>query len=160
MLRAVQRDDIDKLVQLGKDTGIFGPGEADDLLGKTIVDLLDAKLPSGHQAHVLQDDVNVLGWMYFGPTEDDPNVWNLWWIGVDPKYQGKGYGKNLLHFFEATATKACAKEVMIETSSAPLLERTRAFYTQQGYCVSRTEPDAYGPGEAKVLFTKAVNSRV
>ena len=137
-VRAVVRDDLDELVQLGKDTGIFNPGEADKLLGDTIVELLDGKLPSGHQAHVLTDEVNVLGWIYFGPTEDDPNIWNLWWIGVAPAYQGKGYGKNLLHLFEATATKACANEVMIETSSAPLLEKTRAFYAQQGYCVSHT----------------------
>ena len=152
-IRPVREEDCTKLIELGLNTGIFGPGEAEQLLGNTLQELLAGKLPLGHQAHVLDEGSELKGWIYLGPM-DDSNIWNLWWIGVDPKYQRKGYGYTLLKFVEGIAIKSGAKQLFIETSSSPLLKRTRDFYTFQGYTVSHTERNAYGVGEDKIVFVK------
>ena len=152
-IRPVKRDDSTKLLQIGLDTGIFEPGEAEELLGQTLVDLFDGKLPDGHQAHLVQQDASIKGWVYFGPM-NKTNVWNLWWIGVDPNAKGKGFGKMLLKFVEDVVAKSNASKLLIETSSSSLLEHTRDFYTRQLYTVSHVDANAYGQGEDKVVFYK------
>lgn len=153
MIRNVKETEIDELVQLGKDIGIFNVGEAEELLGDTLVKLFAGQLPNGHQAHALEIDNQILGWVYFGPTEVQ-DIWNLWWIGV--KVQQCGYGKQLLRFFENTAIQNQAKRVIIETSSSVSLEGTRNFYVAQGYQVYEIEKDGYGIGEDKIVYFKAI----
>eukprot|EP00299_Pterocystis_sp_00344_P016465 c8264_g1_i2.p1 GENE.c8264_g1_i2~~c8264_g1_i2.p1 ORF type:complete len:160 (+),score=15.11 c8264_g1_i2:127-606(+) len=154
--RPPKRDECDALVELGNSTGIFSPGEAQELLGQTLSDLLDENLPSGHQAHVLVDDATIKGWVYFGPTEH-PTVWNLWWIGVDPSFKGQGFGKQLLRFVEESVKANLGRYLIIETSSSDQLRHTRDFYKLQGYDVSHTEPDGYGPAQDKVVFKKQLD---
>lgn len=149
------RDECDELVQMGERTGIFAAGEAQELLGQTLVDLLDGKLPHNH-AYVLVHNSIAKGWVYFGPTEE-PALWNLWWIGVDPKFMRQGFGKRLLQFVEDTVKSGGAGGLIIETSSSTPLSRTRDFYKRQGYVVSHVEADGYGQGEDKIVFVKRLN---
>jgi len=158
MIRSVQTHEIDKLIQLGENTGIFGPGESKQLLGDTLICLLNNTLPTGHQAHVLERaDGVIVGWLYFGPT-DDSDIWNLWWIGIEPQFHGNGHGKMLLKFFEEVAVGSGAKTAIVETSSIAQLKRTREFYTLQGYIFTASETDGYGPGEDKIIFSKQLSS--
>jgi ribosomal protein S18 acetylase RimI-like enzyme len=155
MIRKVQQKDAESLVQLGIDSGLFGPGEAEQLLGDTLNKLLAGQLPTGHQAHLLEQENQIVGWMYFGPMEK-PDEWNLWWIGVARQVKGSGFGTMLLKFFEDAARSGGAKTAIIETSSGPLLAGTRAFYQARGYRESHSEADAYGPGEDKLVFIKEI----
>jgi len=153
MIRLPLLEECNALVQLGIDTGVFNPGEAEELLGQTLRNWFDNNLPFGHQIRVLLEDEILKGWMYFGPT-DDSDVWNLWWIGVNPNAIGKGHGKTLLRFVENVVLHNNAKQLIIETSSLPKFQRTRDFYTLQGYSVSEIVSDAYGPGDNKLTYLK------
>ena len=73
-IRTPQEKDIEKLVQLGRNTGIFKVDEAEELLGQTLQDLLNNILPISHQAHLLEIHSTIIGWVYFGPTEEDSSV--------------------------------------------------------------------------------------
>jgi ribosomal protein S18 acetylase RimI-like enzyme len=85
---------------------------------------------------------------------EDSGTWNLWWIGIDPKFHGQGLGKQLLEFVENTVKSNGASHLIIETSSSDLLSKTRRFYELQEYIVSHTEVNGYGPNEDKVVFKK------
>jgi GNAT superfamily N-acetyltransferase len=152
--RPPNKEEYDTLVQLGNNHGIFGPGEADELLGQTLLKIWNGTLPLHHQAHVLVHNNTIKGWVYFGPTLEDPQTWNLWWIGVDHTCKGQGFGKQLLHFVENTVKLHHAKHLLIETSSLDLFTQTREFYKRQGYYRSVVERDGYGPGEDKIVFKK------
>ena len=109
------------------------------------------KLPRGHQACLLEVDSIIKGWAYFGPG-DQSDVWNLWWMGVEPKFQGNGYGKILLSHVEGICSQASGTQLLIETSS--LLNRTRDLYSMQGYSILRIEHNSYGEGDDKVVYPK------
>ena len=150
--RQPKEEEISLLVEIGESSGIFTSGEADDLLGQTLV---DEKLPLKHQAHVVVHENSIKGWVYFGPIVDS-TVLNLYWIGVEPRSHGKGFGRKFLSFVDETARSEGGTELMIETSSGSLLNRTRNFYKLQRYTVSqsKTEYDGYGHGEDKIVFEK------
>lgn len=153
--RVPKREEYDALVQLGKSTGIFNDGEEQELLGQTLLNLWDKNLPPGHEAWVLEEDT-VKAWAYFGPEN---NHYNLYWIGVDPKYQGKGYGKSLLQFVEKIL-QSKTRVLIIETSSSDLLKKSREFYKKQGYQISNIEPNFYGKDENKLVFKKTIKLQI
>lgn len=136
----------------------------EELLGQSLESLYGHTLPPGHQAHALIDEEHIRGWVYFGPEDStdtgttavgkSDNVWNLWWIGVDPKYHKQGYGKALLQFVEHQVQKENAQRLIIETSSSPSLQATRDFYSRLGYALLHTETNGYGEGEDKLIFSK------
>ena len=158
IIRPALPSETEALVQLGRATGIFSDGEAEELLGQTLDSLHAGKLPSNHQAHVviMEGSSDPMGWCYFGPEEDKSRSYNLWWIGISPASQGQGLGRQLLKFVEASVQleENNASQLVIETSSVDKLARTREFYARQGYNTLRIEKDGYGPGEHKVVFVK------
>ena len=153
VIRRPKEEECDALVQMGERTGIFAPGEAQELLGQTLISLFDEKLPLKHQALVLEHGKLIKGWAYFGPLPESPDIWNLWWIGVDPQFIAQGFGKKLLLFVEDAVKSDGASHLVIETSSSNSFVRTREFYKLQGYGLSQEVPDYYGPGENK-MFAK------
>jgi ribosomal protein S18 acetylase RimI-like enzyme len=160
-IRTPSIEEIGFLTDLGNRTGIFKDGEAEELLGTTLQSLFKGSLSETHKVYVLEQDSSIKGWVYFGCDnfEQDRDIWDLWWIGVDPQFQGQGYGKRLLTFVEdivmeksANADKAVL--LRIETSSAEDFNKTRDFYRLMGYKEERIVANAYGPGEDKVVLTK------
>jgi hypothetical protein len=50
-----------------------------------------------------------------------------------------------------------ARLCVIETSSLPPYEPARRFYLKCGYGEVARIPDFYGPGDARVIFTKGLS---
>ncbi|MFO0950195.1 MAG: GNAT family N-acetyltransferase [Isosphaeraceae bacterium] len=161
MIRPAVEEETPALVALGEATGIFGPGEAEGLLGGVLNALHAGQLGQGHQAHVWVESPGATpaGWVYFAPTPNAEGIWDLWWIGAAPARQGQGVGSELLGFVEDHAREAGGRLLLIETSSQPALEPTRRFYARRGYVECGRVPDFYGEGDAKVIFVKRLRSR-
>jgi ribosomal protein S18 acetylase RimI-like enzyme len=85
-------------------------------------------------------------------------VLNVWWIGVDPNSHGSAAGKILLTHIEALAVAQGIRLIVIETSDQPLLARAQRFYMKHGYIERGRVPDFYGPGDAKVIFSRTLAS--
>lgn len=151
-------DETSALVALGEATGIFEPGETDELLRRTLELAHAGELAPGHQVRVLADSTGgrPLGWVFFGPRDANTSAWELFWIGVDPLHHGKGVGSELLRFVEAEASAAGAEALFIETSSSHRLERARRFYLRHGYTLDGVQPDEFGPGDDKLTFRRAL----
>ncbi len=159
MFRAPTASETPFLVTLGIRTGLFTPDEAQALLHDTLDSFHAGTLGPGHTVLVLSQEAAAalpLGWVYFAPSKEDAASFDLWWIGVDPDQQGKGFGKALLQEVERLAATQGGASLTIETSAGDSCANTRAFYSKQGYAVAGREADAYGPGEDKLVYRKAL----
>lgn len=158
MIRPANPDDTPALVTLAVSTGLFLPHEADALLRGVLDDLHAGRLGEDHLASVWVDEPagHPAGWVYFSRNAMANQIWDLWWIGVDPRRHGQGIGDKLLRFVEAQVHSKGGRRLLIETSSLPKLARTRKFYAERGYTVCGQVPDFYADGDDKVIFSKRI----
>jgi len=85
-------------------------------------------------------------------------TWNLYLIAVHPLHQGKGCGGALVATLEAMLAARGERVLLVETSSLPEFERTRAFYVKHGYDEEARIREFYKAGEDKIVFRKALTA--
>ena len=156
MLRPAEPKDTSKLIALAVATGLFTVDEADYLLGGVLERLFAGNLGTDHVVCVAVDSHtdSPTGWAYFARNNNGNQVWDLWWIGVDPAWQRQGVGATLLRFVETHVKSAGGRLLIIETSALPALVQTRRFYARQGYAECGVVPDYYADGDDRVTFVK------
>lgn len=153
-----RKQDRTALLALAVQTALFSEADAEALLGAVLDAFSSGALSEGHTVTVLRalpDDTPV-GWTYAAPDAHAADVWNLWWIGVDPARHGQGTGQVLLREAEAVARARGARLVVIETSALPPLQRARNFYMRAGYALCGVIPEFYGAGDDKMIFAKRI----
>ncbi len=101
----------------------------------------------------------LLGYFVVGPTPCTLGTWDLYWIAVSPGTQGKGVGTILLKEAEGRLTRSNARQLIIETSSRPPYDPTRAFYLKRGYREVARVPDFYEAGDDRVIYAKNLTVR-
>ena len=99
----------------------------------------------------------LVGYYVVGPTPCTLGTWDLYWIAVSPTVQGKGVGTVLLEEVERRLTRSNARQLIIETSSRPPYDPTRAFYVRRGYREVARIPDFYDAGDDRVIYAKKLN---
>jgi ribosomal protein S18 acetylase RimI-like enzyme len=101
----------------------------------------------------------LLGYTVFGPTPCTLGTWDLYWIAVSPATQGTGVGTILLKEVEGRLTRSNARLLIIETSSRPPYDPTRAFYLKRGYREVARIHDFYEDGDHRVIYAKNLTVR-
>jgi D-alanine-D-alanine ligase len=111
--------------------------------------------PSGHyQSFTLLTAGIPVGWVCLGPTPCTEGTYDIYWLGVSPECQGKGYGRALLEHAESVIRKRHGRLIVIETSGQSLYGSTRGFYLSLGYRETARVPDFYGVNDPRVIYTK------
>jgi ribosomal protein S18 acetylase RimI-like enzyme len=150
-LRPVGRAQRAPLERLTAATGLFRPAEV-----AIAVELLDDALAGDDDYRFLgayrADELT--GYACWGPTPGTDGTFDLYWIVVDPPYQGKGVGTQLLRAIEGTLTSEDGRLIVVETSSRPEYGPTRAFYERRGYTPAARLPGYYAPGDDLVIYLK------
>lgn len=103
---------------------------------------------------IVDSDDKPVGFACFGPTPLTKGTFDLYWIAVNPAVSGQGIGTFLLTSVEEQVLKEKGRMLVIETSSAPLYDRTRHFYIRNGYVQSERLQDFYQDGDDRVTYTK------
>ena len=98
----------------------------------------------------------VAGFLLVGPTPATAGTYDMYWIVVDPAYQGQGVAQALDAQAERFVIERNGYWLIAETSSQPSYERSRAFYNKQGYSVLARIPDYYKPDDDLIIFGKRV----
>lgn len=98
----------------------------------------------------------VQGYVCFGPTPKSDGVFDLYWIAVDPREQGQGYGQVLLRFVENEVRRQSGRMLLIETSSKQSYAATVRFYERAGYEEISRIKDFYRIEDDKVVFCKVL----
>lgn len=94
---------------------------------------------------------NLIGYLSLvdKPSEDAMEVLS---IAIDPEFQNKGYGKQMMTFAEELAVKNRRNKIMLVTNTKNL--PAISFYKGLGYNIVKEMPNYYGDGETRYLFEK------
>lgn len=112
-----------------------------------------------YDVHILEEPDSgpkrtIQGYVCFGPTPKSVGVFDLYWIAVDPRHQGQGYGQLLLRFVENEVRRQSGRMLLIETSSKQSNAPTLRFYQRAGYDEISRIKDFYRIEDDKVVFCK------
>jgi ribosomal protein S18 acetylase RimI-like enzyme len=104
------------------------------------------------------DGERVLGYACAGATPATDGTFDLYWLAVDPAAQGKGVGRALVREVERDLRSRGARLLLVETSSRPDYENTRAFYARCGYTEAARIRDFYAPADDRIMLTTRLTS--
>jgi D-alanine-D-alanine ligase len=149
----VNPEDRQKIGRLVRATGFFSEEE----IG-IAVELVEERLAKGDASGYFflfaEAEDRMLGYACFGPIPGSVHSFDLYWIAIDPKEQGRGIGRALMAVSEYLMAGRGARRVYADTSSRSQYTSTRAFYRACGYREEALLDDFYAPGDGKVIFVK------
>lgn len=154
LIRKFLQEDKEKLKKLLAETQTF---TADEI--NVAIELVDIYLTNHQQKDydiysAVDDKQNLLGYICIGPTPLTYGTYDLYWIAVDPDYQGKGIGKKLLSFAENKVKQNNGRLIVIETSSQEKYRNTVKFYETAGYKLLSRIKDYYKIGDDLLVYGK------
>jgi len=161
LLKVVTRDagaqDVEPARRLAVETAMFSDEES-----HSVAEQLDAVIAGEALGTVLVATVDetVAGVAYLAAEPFSDRCFNLYFLAVDPERHGRGIGSRLVAEVEQRLLSlgpGLARVLLIETSSTPQYEATRAFYSAKGYTHEATVRDFYGPGDDKIVFWKLLD---
>jgi ribosomal protein S18 acetylase RimI-like enzyme len=143
---------------------VISTGKFNDVEVSTALELVDEALARGEESGYLfavleygKKDRAVQGYACYGPVPLTQGAYDLYWIVVDPKSQGKGFGRHLLKFVETDVLRRGGRMVLIETSSQESYGDTVRFYERNGYHLVARIRNFYKIGDDKLMFQKELN---
>ena len=150
-------------VNVAESTGVFYSAEM-----KVLIEVLeksyafsDANLDTlpadGYFIYEEKNNDELCGFVIFAKTPLTQSNWDIYWVVVDKKYQGKGIGSRLIRAVEAYILEKDGFATMrLETSSRKEYVGTRIFYVKNGFKESGRIPGFYALGDDLVTFYKKV----
>jgi ribosomal protein S18 acetylase RimI-like enzyme len=126
------------------------------------IELIDTVLTDESQKDykidcMVDDQDQPVGYICYGPTPMTQGTFDLYWIVVDPNFQGKGIGSKLLDFLEEGVREEGGRMILADTSTIPQYEKTKNFYLQNGFQEVGRIPDYYYPGNDRITFCKRIS---
>ena len=154
MIRPMQWQDKEPVLELVRATGMFTPAEVD--VAEELIDVyLGVPEQDDYRIVVVENErKDVVGYMTWGPTPLAEDAYDLYWMAVSPAEQGKGQGKALVLWLEAEVRKLNGRMIIIETSSQLRYQATRQFYINLDYQEVARIPGYYKPGDDRVIYAK------
>jgi ribosomal protein S18 acetylase RimI-like enzyme len=153
-IRPLKKEDKAALLLILKNTPEFTPDEV--IIAEEVVDgSLDKPETSGYFSLGAETETGAFaGFISYGLIPLTQSSWDLYWLAVDRKQQGKGTGTALLKAAEEQIIKAGGKMSFIETSSREQYGKTRHFYITNDYVEICNIADFYAPGDGKIVYRK------
>jgi ribosomal protein S18 acetylase RimI-like enzyme len=126
-----------------------------DVAMELIDNVLKDERQKDYKIHCMVDGQDQpVGYICYGPTPMTEGTFDLYWIVVDPNFQGQGIGSKLLDFLEKVLKGMDGRMILAETSSIPEYEETQRFYLQKGFQEVGRVPDYYYPGNDRITYCK------
>ena len=145
--------DKPSILEILRNTPEFKPLEV--FVAEELIDsYLDQGTVSGYYLLTAEENSQVAGYICYGDTPLTEGTWDIYWIAVSHKLQGRGIGRTLMSAAEEAIKRAHGRFILIETSSTTEYEKTRRFYHGIGCSVICRIPDFYVPGDDKIVFEK------
>jgi D-alanine-D-alanine ligase len=156
-IRWSQPEDRDAILTILAQTGAFRPDEI--AVAREVLDAALSEGPKGHyQSYTALAGERAVGWVCIGPTPCTVGTFDLYWLAVDPRSQGRGTGKALTAHAERTAALRGGRLMVVETSGRAAYDSARRFYEKVGYQEHARLPDFYAPDDDKLVYVKHLSS--
>ena len=155
-IRPLIKQDKTSLISILMDSRAFTLEEID-----VAMELIDTTLKDQHQKdytiHCMVDDQDQpAGYICYGPTPMTQGTFDLYWIVVDPHFQGKEIGSKLLGFLEDIVRGQGGRMILADASTVPQYEKTQKFYLRNGFQEVARVADYYYPGNDRITFCKRI----
>jgi len=147
-------DDCETVRDIVQATGYFTLPEVAVAVELVQENLVKGAAASGYCFVFAGHGDRTIGYVCYGPIPCTVSSYNLYWIAVDPAFQGKGLGKTLMRESEKRIRAAGGTRIYIDTSYKAQYEDTRGFYQSLGYELDALLKDFYSPGDDKVIYRK------
>ncbi|MEP2102643.1 MAG: N-acetyltransferase [Parasphingorhabdus sp.] len=157
-IRPIVHEDIPALKRIIDATDMFPSEMLDDMIAGFFTDEGSNEIWLTYDT----DDDKVSGMgdakavAYCRPEEMTDRTWNLLLIAVHPDCQGEGMGAALMNHIEEHLAARKQRVLIVETSGADALARTREFYRLCQYDQESRIRDYYEDGDDKITFWKAL----
>jgi GNAT superfamily N-acetyltransferase len=145
--------DVEEVRGLVARTGFFREDEV-PVAAELVSERLNRGEESGYYFVMAEEGSRLSGYVCYGPIPCTVASYDLYWIAVDPTFQGKGLGRSLLHEAERLIREMGGSRIYVETSSKMQYESTRLFYERCGYVTASVLDDFYAPGDSKATYLK------
>jgi ribosomal protein S18 acetylase RimI-like enzyme len=154
MIRPMARSDKSVVMELIEATAFFRPEEVH--VAEELIDVyLNHPDQKDYDVVVIESDEHeVAGYLTWGETAMTVGTYDLYWMAVSPRHQGKGYGRRLVEWLEGRVREIGGRLIIIETSSTPKYDPTRRFYLGLNYREIARIPDYYQDGDDRVIYIK------
>lgn len=123
---------------------------------ETAIELIDHFLEYDDGEYLIDcvlENKKIIGYICYGEASLTEGVYEVYYIAVDPAFQGKGIGKFLMAETEKKLTPR-ARMIHIETSSDETYFLTQKFYERLNYKEIARIRDFYKVGEDKIIYEK------
>jgi len=100
----------------------------------------------------------VSGFIIFGLAPLADRCWDLYWIGVAPRFTRQGVGRTLLGYMETVVIGQHGRQIHVETSSRPAFAPARALYETMGFFRKACMADYFCPGDDKLIYVKTISA--
>ena len=155
-----------RVAELLASTKVFSRDEIAVALHLFDVSIADLAHPGADDAKVRDYEFTgaflgerLIGYACAGPTPATEGTFDLYWLAVDPASQGKGVGRALVREVERDLRSRGARLLLVETSSRPDYENTRAFYARCGYTEAARIKDFYAPADDRIMLTTRLTTQ-
>ncbi len=151
-IRPLNKEDKPGVMHILRNTPEFVP--VDVQVAEELIDIyLSDPVGSGYHIFVAVTDT-VVGYICYGPTPLTEGTWDVFWVAIDKDKRGQGLGRALMGFAEDKIKEAKGRLIIIETSSLPSYDRTRAFHQSVGFKIICQIRDFYSIGDNLVIMEK------
>jgi ribosomal protein S18 acetylase RimI-like enzyme len=154
VIRPTTPADTAAILELAVAAGLAPPGGVEPI-AEVLADSLAGKLGPDH-VWLTDDDGGPVGVAYLAIEKLTDGTWNLYMIAVRPDLQGQGRGAALVRHAEEVAARRGGRILIVDTSSLPEFDETRAFYRKCGYEEEARIRDFWKAGDDKIVFRKAL----
>jgi ribosomal protein S18 acetylase RimI-like enzyme len=151
-IQAITATDLESVRAIVASTEMFYDDEIEMAVDLGAACASDGPEESGYHAYLAFDGAEPVGYICFGPTALTQGTYDLYWLVVDKKTQGRGFGKELVKFVARAVRAMGGRLVIAETSLRDDYIPTRAFYDRAGFTNVGEIPDFYREGDGKVTY--------
>ncbi|NCC76169.1 MAG: N-acetyltransferase [Clostridia bacterium] len=149
--------DVTVLEEIIRRTGVFHPEEI-----PVARELLDDCLVQGgsgyYRCFLAQDRAGILGYALFVEVAGTIGTFELYWLAVDPSFQGTGVGHQLMAELERQVRNAAGQRIYISTSAKPEYRPARQLYLSCGYELAGRLPNYFRQGDDLLYYHKTLEA--
>lgn len=153
-IRPLISEDREELRRMVIETGVFTDEEVN--VAMELIDIvLGDKGQRDYQIVCAVDDHDrPSGYICYGPIPMTVGGFDLYWIIVDPRMQGRKIGSELLSYLEEEVRGLKGRMILADTSSIPSYEKAQEFYRRRGFQAVAKIADYYWKGNDRITYCK------